>query len=145
MGATTPLLAASGTTPTVYPVAADASITLDGKKVTLAALPVRAHIAVLGTVTGGTCTAKSLTALSRWQLNLAGTVAAVDAAKATVTVNTGSPAAAVKLNVNPNATVQVNGAKVALSALPIGATVNLTGTDSTTGASVLGISAKVKS
>ncbi|MEU4240853.1 hypothetical protein [Actinoplanes sp. NPDC026619] len=137
----TPLLAGEQATPKTYPVATDAKITLDGKAVALSALPVRAHLVVLGNVTSGTYSAKSLTAVSRWQLNLSGTVSALDAAKGTVTVN--SKGAAVKLNVNPNATIQVNGAKVTLANLPIGATVNLTGIESTTGAQVAGITAKI--
>jgi hypothetical protein len=137
----TPLLLGTDKTTKTYPVAANAKITLDGKPVALSALTARAHIVVLGTVSGTTYSAKSLTALSRWDLNLSGTVSAVDAAKGTVTVNANG--AAVKLNVNPNATIQLNGVKVSLAKLPIGATVNLSGTDSTSGSAVSGITAKV--
>ncbi|MBL7261032.1 hypothetical protein [Paractinoplanes lichenicola] len=127
-----------------YPVAEKAVILLDGRTVALSALPAGARIVVVGTVTGGTTySAKSLTALSRWQLNLNGTVSAVDAAKGTVTVNTGTPAAAVKLNVDPKANIELNGVKVGLSNLPVGATVNLNGTETTAGATVAGIDAKL--
>lgn len=127
----------------VIPVAAKATITLDGRTVALSALPAKAPILVVGTVTTGTYSARSLTALSRWALNLSGTVAAVDAANGTVTVNTGSPATAVKLNVDPKVSVKVNGVNASLSKLPIGATVGLTGTETTVGATVSGIDAKV--
>jgi hypothetical protein len=137
----TPLPA--GGTATSYAVGAKALITLDGRAVDLARVPVGAHLLVTGTVSGGVSTAQSVNALSRWDLKLSGTVTAVDAAHSTVTVTTGSPAAAVKLTVDPNASISVNGAKVALSGLPIGATVNLAGTDSTSGASVAGITASV--
>jgi hypothetical protein len=128
-----------GTTVT-YPVAAKAAISLDGRSVALSAVPARAYVLVTGTVTGGTTYAvKSLTAMSRWALNLNGTVNAVDAAAETVTVNSSNTA--VKLNVDPKATIQLNGAKVALGSLPVGANVALTGTDSTVGATVSGINA----
>ncbi|MBU2670391.1 hypothetical protein KOI35_43505 [Actinoplanes bogorensis] len=128
-------------TPTsTYPVADNAKVSLDGRAVALAALPAGARIVVLGTVSNGsTYSATYLAAMSRWSLNLNGTVSAVDAAKGTVTVNNGK--AAVNLNVDPKASVQVNGVKADLSKLPVGATVNLTGTDSIAGANVLGITA----
>jgi hypothetical protein len=128
----------------VLPVADRAAITLDARTVALSAVPAKAHILVTGTVTDGTYSAKTLTAVSRWSLNLSGTVSAVDAAAGTVTVTTGTPAAAVKLNVDPKATIKVNGVKVALSDLPIGATVALNGTETPVGASIAGIDAKVK-
>jgi hypothetical protein len=129
---------------TVVPVDAKAAVSLDGRKVALTALPTGATVVVTGTTTGGVQSAKLVVALSRSALNLSGTVKAVDAAKGTVTVTTGSgsTAATVKLNVDPKATVTVNGAKVSLSNLPIGATVNLTGTDGTAGATVTGLTAK---
>src|SRR6185312_2770808 len=108
----------------VFPVDAKAAISLDVKKVALSALPAKASILVTGTVTNGVYSAKTLTALSRWALNLSGTVSAVDAVAGTVTVNDAS-GAAVKLNVDPKASIKVNGAKVSLSDLPIGATVGL--------------------
>ncbi|GAA0549222.1 hypothetical protein GCM10010172_34100 [Paractinoplanes ferrugineus] len=138
----TPLLG-SDRTARSYPVAPAASITLDGRKVALSALPAGAHIVVLGSVIGcQVYSAKSLTALSRWDLKLSGTVSAVDAAKGVVTVD--ADGAAVKLDVAPNATIKVNGARATLAGLPIGAAVNLTGTGSTRGSVVSGITAKVK-
>jgi hypothetical protein len=134
----TPLASAATT---AYPVAVKAMITLDGKAVDLAKLPVRAHILLAGTVTGGVYSAQSLTAISRWDLKLSGTVSAVDAAHGTVTVNSGS-GAALKLNVDPKASIQVNGVKAGLATLPIGATVNLIGADSVAGATISGIDAK---
>ncbi|MFI5938533.1 hypothetical protein [Actinoplanes sp. NPDC051494] len=139
------LSSSTATTTDVIPVAAKAAISLDGRTVALSALPTRAHLLVTGTVTNGTYAARSLTAVSRWDLSLSGTVSAVDAAAGTVTVTTGSPATAVKLNVDPKATIKVNGAKVSLSNLPIGATVGLTGTETTVGTSISGIDAKVAS
>jgi hypothetical protein len=139
----TPLAVGGPTVAKAYPVAAKALIILDGKPVDLAKLPVRAHILVAGTVTGGVFSAQSLTAVSRWDLKLSGTVTAVDAAHSTVTVSTGSPATAVKLNVDPNVGIQVNGVKASLATLPIGATVNLSGTETTAGTSISGIDAKV--
>lgn len=129
-----------------YPVADKAAITLDGRKVTLDKLPAKARVLITGTVTNGTAySARTLRALSRWELNLSGTVSAVDAANGTVTVTTGSPATDVKLAVDPKASVRVNGVKVSLDKLPIGATVALTGSETTTSASVTGIDAKVNS
>ncbi|WP_305788133.1 hypothetical protein [Symbioplanes lichenis] len=125
----------------VIPVDAKAAVSLDGRKVALTALPPGATVVVTGTATGGVRSAKLVAALSRWSLNLSGTVSAVDAAKGTVTVNTTS-GATVKLNVDPKATVTVNGAKVSLANLPIGATVGLTGTGTTTGGTAVTISAK---
>jgi hypothetical protein len=125
----------------VVTVADGAKITLDGRTVALAALPVKARIALTGTVTTGKRTAKTLIALSRWQLNLTGTVSAVDAAAGTITVKSGD-GATLDLAVNPDATIKVNGAKVSLKNLPVGATVTLTGTDSSAGATVAGIDAK---
>ena len=131
-----------GLTPArVLPVAAKAAITLDGRTVALSALPVRSHILVTGTVTGGVYSAKSLTAVSRWALNLNGTVSAVDAVAGTVTVNSGT-GTAVKLNVDPKATIKVNGVKVSLADLPIGATVALSGSETPVAANILGIDAK---
>jgi hypothetical protein len=129
----------------VYPVAAKAMITLDLKTADLAKLPVRAHILVAGTVTGGVYSAQSVTAVSRWDMKLSGIVAAVDATHGTVTVSTGTTAAPVKLNVDPAASIQVNGVKASLASLPIGATVNLSGSESTTGTSILGIQATANS
>jgi hypothetical protein len=127
----------------VIPVADKALITLDGRKAELSALPVKAHIVVTGTVTGGIYSARTLTALSRWSLNLTGTVSAVDAANGLLTVKTGTPATSVDLTVDPKASITLNGSKVALSGLPVGATVGLTGSETTAGATVTGITAKL--
>ncbi|MFG1603494.1 hypothetical protein [Actinoplanes sp. NPDC049265] len=125
----------------VVTVADNAKITLDGRTVALAAVPVKARIALTGTVTNGKRVAKTVVALSRWQLNLTGTISAVDAATGKITVRSGD-GATLNLAVNPDATIKLNGVKVALKDLPLGATVTLTGTDTTAGATIAGIDAK---
>jgi hypothetical protein len=131
----------NGTTrTTTVPVDAAAEVTLDGAAVTLADLPTGARIGVTGTVTNGVPAATVLTAVSSWQFTLSGTVAAADGVLSTLTVRR-SPADITTVTVDASATVRLNHATVALGALPVGATVKVTGTGSVTGTTVTAVEA----
>lgn len=98
-----------------YPVARDANIVIDGKSGTLAGLPAGAFVSLRLRINGQT--AGQVFAQGR---SVAGVVKAVDAAKATVTVDdTTFPIAG-------DAIIVVRGQKGQLAELPTGASVTLT-------------------
>ncbi|WP_045745101.1 hypothetical protein [Actinoplanes rectilineatus] len=137
------LTTAGGFATDVIPVADKALITLDGKVTGLGKLTSGATVVVTGVTTNGVSSAKTLTALSRWDLNLSGAVTAVDVKSGTITVSTGPSAKPLTLKVDPKATVTINGKSVSLADLPVGASVKLSGSETTVGTSVLGITANV--
>ncbi|MBG0814219.1 hypothetical protein [Planomonospora sp. ID82291] len=120
--------AAGGATAQVsLAVAATAAVTVDGVAATTAEVPVGARIKVTGTGISGTRTATRLVVTTTWSFRQDGTVAAVDADAATLTVAAANGAESA-IPVAEEAVVLVDGVAATLAEVPVGARIKVTGT-----------------
>jgi hypothetical protein len=121
----------AGAATTTVTVAATATIVLDEAAATLADLPAGARVRVTGTTTGGVRTATKVTAASTWFFETSGTLDALDADAATVTVSHTSGNGTTRTTTVPvdgAAVITLDGAAVTLADLPAGARIEVTGT-----------------
>ncbi len=115
-----------GDTTQAVPVAADATVVIDGAAATLADVPSGARIHVTGTVTNGTLSATALSVTTTWTFRLDALVDAADADAGTLSVLHGDEFTAIP--VDAAATVTVDGVTAGLADVPAGARVRVSGT-----------------
>ena len=122
-----------------YTVDPAATVTVDRVAATLADVPAGSLVRIRGTVRNGTSTVTSIAATTTWPLRTTGLVDAIDPAALTIAIDHDGDLTTA--DIDPAATVTIDGVSATIADVPVGAKIRVRGTVTNSAAVITAIDA----